>query len=515
MMKNTIFNRTFFLCILSALPEILLSQSQLVKSYSSSEGFVAHEWGTFTTLRRSNGELLSGLEREEETLPRFVNNLCFCYEKARDHTNKGFSSLSTIIKNVTVKMETPVIYFYNSQNSSKTVTVNIGFKNGSISQWYPQRNSGEVFNKVQFLYPYNFITVPITDFAAPRTGSIQWNIDVLPANDTSSYSSNPLLETPLWRIPRLTASNKLKSLLSEQVEKYLFYRGIGNFVEPIKISFNTSHNLVIHNTGTEKFTYILVYERKRDNSISIWWSGSISGNQPKVVQNPVKNSTISAAQEMEKFVIKLMSAGLYEDEARAMLKTWEKSYFEHEGLKVFWIVPRQFTEEILPIKFDPNPDDVNRVLIGRSEILTPEFEQELFYMDSATFISKYKDDRFFLAYTEVRNSWIPTVWTDYNLFSEDEIDPDFNSIPSTKESDSRGVNIYPNPVKNLLVLDIFNTNELVNVKIFSSSGEQIYNAPSVKTSVYSVNTDLFRSGVYTIKVEYNDGFLISRKLFKD
>src|SRR5438876_642268 len=68
--------------------------------------YVVHEWGTFTTVSGSDGSRLPGLEREEEPLPPFVrahDGIC-----AGDNCGKGYARP---LDNVTVKLETPVMYF--------------------------------------------------------------------------------------------------------------------------------------------------------------------------------------------------------------------------------------------------------------------------------------------------------------------------------------------------------------------------------------------------------------------
>jgi hypothetical protein len=57
-----------------------------------------------------------------------------------------------------------------------------------------------------------------------------------------------------------------------------------------------------------------------------------------------------------------------------MIRTWHDSWFE-EGLRVFYVLPRRRTDEILPLTIDPKPAAVVRVIIGRAEIITPETEQ--------------------------------------------------------------------------------------------------------------------------------------------
>ena len=46
----------------------------------------------------------------------------------------------------------------------------------------------------------------------------------------------------------------------------------------------------------------------------------------------------------------LTAAGLYEDEASAMLATWRQAYFRQPGLRLFFVVPRAWTDRILPLR---------------------------------------------------------------------------------------------------------------------------------------------------------------------
>jgi hypothetical protein len=63
----------------------------------------------------------------------------------------------------------------------------------------------------------------------------------------------------------------------------------------------------------------------------------------------------------------LIGQGLYADEAEAMLNTWKASYFQKPGLRVFYIVPRQWTDYFLPLEFSV-PARVTRVIIGRIDL---------------------------------------------------------------------------------------------------------------------------------------------------
>ena len=72
----------------------------------------------------------------------------------------------------------------------------------------------------------------------------------------------------------------------------------------------------------------------------------------------------------------LISAGLYQDEAHAMLESWKDSWFE-EGSRLIYIVPRSFVDKILPLSIEPQPANIQRVFVGRMELLTPATQQAI------------------------------------------------------------------------------------------------------------------------------------------
>ncbi|MDE0827099.1 MAG: hypothetical protein OSA48_09880 [Akkermansiaceae bacterium] len=146
----------------------------------TSSGDVLHEWGTFTTVSGSDGVLLTGLEREEEHLPGFeyshagMENGTLTdpgtFVMVEDMVKfeggkpmpphlvpmmnmmrlKGFHPRRQL-RGVAVKMETPVVYFYTDEEVK--VDLRVGFKGGSISQWFPHRSAGEVVPKMTQFWP--------------------------------------------------------------------------------------------------------------------------------------------------------------------------------------------------------------------------------------------------------------------------------------------------------------------------------------------------------------------------
>ena len=327
---------------------------------AEADRYIAHEWGTFTTLTTSEGARLSGLYVDASPLPAFVPELP-CFARGTD----GEWPSQDKIRNVTVKMETPVLYFYAGKE--RDVRVKVDFVGGSINQWYPQRDGGEANPAGAHV-----------DFKNPYTGSVVWNARVLGPGATDAISSPAAQETPEWRAPRLAAANLLRGSKGE-VEKFLFYRGIGNFPLPVEAKFSGAGQLTLTNKGPHAIAYAMVYEKPWDkvdyNAPSVWWSGPLPAGTPITVSRAKAAANYQITAE---FTTALEKAGLYNLEARALLNTWYDSYFTGEGgLKVFWIVPREVTDAIIPITIDPKPDSLVRVLVGRGDILTPEYQETL------------------------------------------------------------------------------------------------------------------------------------------
>jgi hypothetical protein len=53
-----------------------------------------------------------------------------------------------------------------------------------------------------------------------------------------------------------------------------------------------------------------------------------------------------------------------------MIETWKDSWFT-EGTRVFYLVPSQMIDQILPLQIEPKPAKVARVFVGRIEVFTP------------------------------------------------------------------------------------------------------------------------------------------------
>ncbi len=299
------------------------------KERTSSPGnLVVHEWGTFTSVSTADGkrQTWSPLTGPSD-LPSFVYRSKQQTEFVRGNCVKcGWAY---------VRMETPVLYFYTDREQS--VSVKVGFPQGSITEWFPQATqSGRGINWANFT---------VKPGAQPNFPVEKAESHYYPARETDA--------APLQ--------------LGAEQEKFLFYRGIGNFDLPITAKL-AGDQVTVKNTGSEELAQVILFENRGGK---IGWHVMNSLKTETTLARPALGQTIDSLHgELQKT---LTAQGLYEKEAAAMIKTWSDSWFE-DGLRIFYIVPRKTTDAILPITITPAPSELARVLVGRLEIITPEME---------------------------------------------------------------------------------------------------------------------------------------------
>lgn len=308
------------------------------------QNLIAHEWGTFTSIAGQDGVAIDWRPLNGASdLPKFVysvkNGAANSKNGIRIASPKGKESWEA-----RVRMETPVIYFYTDREME--VSVNVDFPRGQITEWYPQaRTVGDGINWGRFKLMPN----AQVNFLKEKLDSHYY-----PARETDA--------TPL----RVCDTTKTKN----EFEKFLFYRGIGNFDLPLTVKL-LDNQIVIGSRSQELITNLIVFEN-RGGKIGFNVVPSLFGEM--TVNRPALNQPIeSVLMELERTLI---AQGLYEKEAKAMIKTWRDSWFE-EGLRVFYVLPRKTTDEILPLTIEPKPQEIVRVLVGRAEVITPEMEKEV------------------------------------------------------------------------------------------------------------------------------------------
>jgi len=323
----------------NALPHAMSGEARPV--YSS---LTAHEWGTFTSIAGDDGQAVEWSPLTASTdLPAFVEHF----------RNPGFK----LGLRGTVRMETPVIYFYDSRE--ETVSVKVAFAKGVITEWYPHASRVEPAGN---LYGENL-------HKAGASGAIAWDSVTLAPNGRPDFPRED--RNNHYFAARMTSSTpvRVKTAAGEQQEKFLFYRGVAAFPVPLSAKLTTAGRLLVENRSEEEIPNTILFER-RGERVGYRIGGSLK--KEAILDAPELTATIDdLGRDLEGI---LVAQGLYQDEAHAMVETWRGSWFE-EGSRLLYIVSPAFVNEVLPLSIQPGPAQTVRVFVGRLELVTPATEK--------------------------------------------------------------------------------------------------------------------------------------------
>lgn len=308
----------------------------------------AHEWGTFTSIAGRNGQAVKWMPLNGSTdLPRFVEHFSGPQAKA------GLWG--------TVRMETPVLYFYSLKETA--VSVKVRFSKGLITEWYPRASRIEpnpkVFLDKDALYQHH------------GSGSIAWDSVTVSPNLAASFPRDDRSPGNQYYAARETSAAPLvvKTSAGDQQERFLFYRGVSTVSVPVSATVTPGGQLRVKNLAQEEIPSVILFERRGDK-LGYRLGGSLQSEMS--LDPPELTATFdSLSRDLQDI---LTSQGLYPDEARAMIETWRQSWFE-EGSRLFYIVPSRFLSAILPLTINPAPSQTVRAFVGRFELVTPATTQ--------------------------------------------------------------------------------------------------------------------------------------------
>jgi hypothetical protein len=360
-MKPRLFACAILAFSLTTLPHFFRAQTP-----TSDSALTAHEWGTFTSIAGRDGHAANWFPLTGSTdLPAFVEHF------QTPNFKGGLRG--------TVRMETPVLYFYT--NHTTTLSVHVSFAQGLITEWYPHANLVEPIG----LQNQTLLAAYYKDWNRRQKqpdSSISWDSVTLEPSSSSNlpredrenhyYAARQTSSTPL----------RIKTQAGDQTEKFLFYRGVASFSVPVSVNLAGDGKILAEKLNAQEIPAMLLFERRGDK---LGFRIADASASQAALDPPELNATMDslklAVEDM------LIAQGLYQDEAQAMFETWRDSWFE-EGSRLLYIVPRQFVDNVLPLTISPSPAQTVRVFVGRLELVTPAtqraVEQALATHDRAT-----------------------------------------------------------------------------------------------------------------------------------
>ncbi len=348
----------------------------------AADQLVVHEWGTFTVLQDADGQEITGVNVDDEPVPAFVHTIGRDLLSPRLLSNEYWRYRMKGVPRrhyqVTMRLETPVIYFYPpmSQSEPLPLDVEVSFRGGWLSEFYPNAEySAPGLKRGNFEF---------TGLTPDTVGSLAWrNLQV------GTDGKIPKTDEQVWLAPRqVAAATVTNGAENPQSEKYLFYRGVGQLHAPLRVKTDLKSNRlslyanfqdVLDEGETETIQRLWLADIRADGEAAFreLEALSVNGNRSAKLRDlpagfEAEDYRRDGLTELRSAMHQqLVEAGLFDDEATAMLATWERAYFKSPGLRLFFVVPRTWTDHYLPLSISREAE-VERVMMGRIELITPQ-----------------------------------------------------------------------------------------------------------------------------------------------
>jgi hypothetical protein len=307
--------------------------AEVTRANRDPDGLVVHEWGTFTSIADVEGlPLVWAALHFQSDLPCFVH-------RSREIPKNALWG--------TVRMETPVVYFYSAQQT--TVDVGIRFNQGMITEWFPRADVPSRPGPMNLGAPDFYRTMKWENVRVTPGES-----DELPTESAKSH----------YYAARATDAAAVEA--GSQKEKFLFYRGVGRFPLPLTARAEADGRVSVKPAQRLQPIGTAILFTRHDGQIGYRVARGIDAET--LLEMPEVGASFTRLRsELEQILIE---EGLFAKEASAMVETWRDSWFE-EGTRLFYVVPRPSIDAVLPLDVKPRPTAVARVFVGRVELITP------------------------------------------------------------------------------------------------------------------------------------------------
>ena len=331
--------------------------------------YVVHEWGTFTSMVGQNGIVLDGLHHEEEALPKFVHDLL---KVEAFGTTKDKMPASR----VTQKMETPVIYFYSDE--PRRVSARVWFDKGLMTQFYPLPNA--VYPELADARKQRL------DMSKVDGSFLEWDLDVLAKGQPLPKEIPTVAADDPWAFARQTAANCVRtrpgpgSPAKPETEHYLFYRGLGRWQPNVTLQSSTGGTAQFGNRMAQPIPFCLALELGEHGGRFVVGREVAANGEHTFALGGVawQGDREALARQVGAHVMHaLVQQGMFLDEARAMVATWSRSWFQKDGARILYLLPREQVDAVLPLHLQPQPKQLVRTLVNRLEFITPEAQQRV------------------------------------------------------------------------------------------------------------------------------------------
>jgi hypothetical protein len=317
-----------------------------------------HEWGTFTSLQDEAGQAIGGINTDDEPVPRFVHRLAdYLLLKPTETPPIFFQGAPRCHPDVTLRLETPVVYFHPppGERELREVSLTATFRGGWLSEFYPEAEATAPGLKTNAM-----VFGPLR---SDTVSTLSWN-----RLEVGGDWTGPATSQHVWTSPRAVRAAAVRTGGGE-AERFLFYRGVAHIDAPIAVTrgfdgadfaLKSQCQPAMVGHGPLRVDWLWLVDVAADGRMAFRTVPAVTldGTErtlTKVASRFSPREFSEGNREKLKALLHdaLVQEGLFDDEAGALLNTWELSYFKSAGTRLFFMVPRAWTDFYLPLNLSP------------------------------------------------------------------------------------------------------------------------------------------------------------------
>jgi hypothetical protein len=316
------------------------------------EGLVVHEWGVFTAhddLEMANADMRA----EWASLPKKFY---------------GQTESRGLPEGPRVLSRKPVIFFHTPE--SLTVELRINFPGGAPAVWWPAT------------------TYPALDARDKRPGGadtkgayryLEWSLRVREPDYVEKEQAGPK-PPPKGAAAWLAVLRDVDSrtlLTSSEGERFVYYDGLVPLGERVRLAVSKDRLSIANHSGHPVFDVTVVDRRVADRARLARVEKLAAKAKEQTLEFEETAGIDWPASAATTLVRQLRATGLFEDEARALAIVWAKEFFGAEGLTLFYRIPQDEYERLLPLKIKPRPERLVRVGLVHQPHCEPDFADRI------------------------------------------------------------------------------------------------------------------------------------------
>jgi hypothetical protein len=331
------------------------------------KGLEVHEWGVFGV--NDDREVANADMRAEwAALPKFVFG-----------QTSGRSLPINQPQNYIVRK--PVVFMHSPQPLA--LEIRVDFPGGAPAVWWPRtvypaqeldRCSGDGKRKEAFRY-------------------LEWHVQVKEPPKGQKSNAQPLAVDKGHWIQSLRAVKaddvftktndgeyggfikEGKGLPDSQYERerFIYYDGLVPIGKRVAVTVEKDKVAVANRVKHPLFDVTVVDRRSPDHTRVARLAKLEAGAKVTELDFAEVGSKEWPEAGLSALTKQLTDAGLFEDEAKSLAEVWKKDFFQADGLTLFFRLPQEEYEKLLPMKLKPRPEKLVRVGLVLHPHCEPDF----------------------------------------------------------------------------------------------------------------------------------------------